>query len=229
MLQYQSRSPGTAFQVYSPPPYTVLYKDSMQYMCQYVIIACGSQGCCDNWNVQISEGILSECEADLIRNNCLLGIRMRMIPRATQVSEIVHCCLVGAKRTISGLWRLCSTCFLWFLVLFLLSWLLRWTDLLVLFFVRVANRRLRSALVLDLTPPNTYIVKGQPRCPPCPPSPRNVSPNSILHQCPHEMHVSVTPDSWAWLQIDIPKYDRKLTFLSVTNTYVRMYIRTSRE
>ena len=33
-----------------------------------------------------------------------------------------------------------------FLALFLLSWLLRWTDLLILFFVRVANRRLRSAL-----------------------------------------------------------------------------------
>ena len=42
-----------------------------------------------------------------------------------------------------------------FLVLFLLSWLLRWTDLLVfdllvLFFVRVASRRLRSALASAL-------------------------------------------------------------------------------
>ena len=37
-----------------------------------------------------------------------------------------------------------------FLVLFLLSWLLRWTDLLVFFFVRVASHQLRSALVSTL-------------------------------------------------------------------------------
>ena len=37
-----------------------------------------------------------------------------------------------------------------FLVLFLVSWLLPWTDLLVLFFVRIASRRLRSALVSAL-------------------------------------------------------------------------------
>ena len=37
-----------------------------------------------------------------------------------------------------------------FLVLFLLYWLLQWIDLLVLFFVRVASRRLHSALVSAL-------------------------------------------------------------------------------
>ena len=37
-----------------------------------------------------------------------------------------------------------------FLVLFSLSWLLRWTDLFVLFFVRVASRRLRLALTSAL-------------------------------------------------------------------------------
>ena len=37
-----------------------------------------------------------------------------------------------------------------FLVLFLLSWLLWWTDLLVLFFVRVTSRWLHSALASAL-------------------------------------------------------------------------------
>ena len=37
-----------------------------------------------------------------------------------------------------------------FLVLFLLFWLLWWTDLLVLFFVRVTSCRLRSALASAL-------------------------------------------------------------------------------
>ena len=38
------------------------------------------------------------------------------------------------------------------------------------------------------------------------------------------IHISVTPSFWVWPQIDIPKRDRKLTFLTVTDTYVHTYI-----
>ena len=47
-----------------------------------------------------------------------------------------------------------------FLVLFSLSWLLRWTDLLVLFFVRVASHRLRSALASPLDSTKYVHCKG---------------------------------------------------------------------
>ena len=62
--------------------------------------------------------------------------------------------LVGVRRAVQNngnvkrepkYRRISSTCFL-LLNFFLFSWLLRWTDLLILFFVRVASRRLRSAI-----------------------------------------------------------------------------------
>ena len=74
------------------------------------------------------------------------------VGHAEQLSEFYTAGLVGAKRTIPGLWRLqyvLSTVEL-FVVLFLLSWLLQWTDLLAFFFVRVASCRLCSALVSAL-------------------------------------------------------------------------------
>ena len=54
------------------------------------------------------------------------ALRMR-VGRAEQLSEILHCWFSG---TIPGLWRLSYvlSTFELFLVLFLLSWLLRWTD-----------------------------------------------------------------------------------------------------
>ena len=79
-----------------------------------------------------------------------------------------------------------------FLVLLSLSWLLWWADFL-LFFLRVASRRLRSALVYALGSPNTYVTKGQ-LC--CPPSPRNASQRRCV------MHVSD----------NLPERDHKLTF-----------------
>ena len=48
-----------------------------------------------------------------------------------------------------------------FLILFLLSWLLWWTDLLVLFFVRVISRRLRSALASSLDSAKYVRCEGQ--------------------------------------------------------------------
>ena len=73
--------------------------------------------------------------------------------------------------------------------LFLLSWLLRWTDLLAFFFVRVASHQLHSALVsaLDSTKyihcegpaalfsPSSFAKK------PCPPP--TLSSTNVLMQC----------------------------------------------
>ena len=84
---------------------------------------------------------------------------MRMMPRAahracgwgarSNCQKFYTAGLVGAKITIPDLWRLSSMCFL-LLNSLLFSWLLRWSDLFAFFFVRVASRRLRSALVSAL-------------------------------------------------------------------------------
>ena len=132
-----------------------------------------------------------------------------------QVSEIVRCWYnTGSQKNIT-----------WFVKTFqymLSAWLLRWTDFFA-FFVRVASHRLRSALVSALDSTKYVRCKSPAACPHCPPLPRNiVSPNSVLHRHPHVTHISVMPDSWGWVQINIPEHDRKLTFLSVT-TYVCTY------
>ena len=105
--------------------------------------------------------------------------------------------LVGAKKTVPGLWRLSSMCFLLFevfVVLFLLCWLLRWTDLFAFFFfVRVASCWLRSALVSTLDSAKYVCCKGpaalsspssiaKKHCPPC----------FILHRRARIMYISVT-------------------------------------
>ena len=67
-----------------------------------------------------------------------------------QVSDITH--LVGVRLNtwlVKNLQYALSNVEL-FVVLFLRSWLLRWTGLLVLFLVRVASCRLRSALAFSL-------------------------------------------------------------------------------
>ena len=113
-----------------------------------------------------------------------------------------------------------------FLVLLSLYWLLRWADFFAFFFLRVASHRLRSALVYALGFANTYIANGQPRCPPHPLSPRNVVLTSSCNACiryparAHERKLTFRTTS-----NDIPKRYRKLTFLSVTDMYVRTYIR----
>ena len=118
----------------------------------------------------------------------LLGIRMRMIPCAVplcmwvghmeQLSEILHCWFSGSQKNntwlLETLWYALSTFELF--VLFLLSWLLRWTDF--GFFFSLSELLVISCAqhsFLHLTLPNTYIVKGQPHCPFLPPS-RNVVP-----------------------------------------------------
>ena len=73
----------------------------------------------------------------------------------------------------------------------LLSWLLWWTDLLVLFFVRVASHRLRSALASALDSAK-YVAKAQPCCPPRVPSPKNVVP--MLSCNAH----GIRYPAWAW-------------------------------
>ena len=65
----------------------------------------------------------------------------------------------------------CNTCFL-LLLIFSHYWLLG--GLTSFFFIRVARRWLRSALVHALGSANMYDVKGQSHCPPRPPLRRNV-------------------------------------------------------
>ena len=71
-----------------------------------------------------------------------------------------------------------------FLVLFLLSWLLRS----LLFFSKLSAVGCVQHSFLHFTLPNIYIAKAQPRCPSRLPSPRNVVPTS------YGPHVSVTPE-----------------------------------
>ena len=85
-----------------------------------------------------------------------------------------------------------------FLVLFLLSWLLRWTDLLVLFFVRVASHRLHSTLDRFCTPL---------RCPLRPLSPKNVI---LMSLCNARGIGYILPGRDRRPQIDIPKRDRHI-------------------
>ena len=125
---------------------------------------------------------------------------MSMMPgaahRAEQLSEIVHCWFSGSQKNntwlVETLQYMLST-FELFVVLFLLSWLLRRTDLFAFFVVESLAVGCVQHSFLHLTPPNTYVAKGLPHCPPRPPSPRNVvqcPPNSFLHRRPR---VSVTP------------------------------------
>ena len=113
-----------------------------------------------------------------------------------------------------------------FLVLFLLSWLLRWTDLLVLFFVRVASHWLRSALTSALDSVKYIRCKG----PAALSSPSSIAKKKrrpdVVVSCRHVMHVvsNILPGRDRRPQIDIPKRYRKLTFVSVTDTFVRTYV-----
>ena len=84
-----------------------------------------------------------------------------------------------------------------FLVL-LLSWLLWWTDLLVLFFVRVTNRRLRSALTSALDSAKNVHCKGP------------AALSSPLSRRRRVIHVvsDILPGHSHQPQIDVPKHDR---------------------
>ena len=90
-----------------------------------------------------------------------------------------------------------------FLVLFLLSWFLWWTDILVVFFVRVASPRLRSALASALDSAKYVRCKG----PAMLSSPSSITkkglgfrlvPTSSCNAC------GIRYPAWAWPQIDIP-------------------------
>ena len=134
--------------------------------------------------------------------------------RAAQLSGIA--CLVGVQRAVQnngnvksepkylGLMKdlqyVLSTVEL-FLALFLLSWLLRWTDLLVLFFVRVASRRLRLALTSALDSAKYVRCEG----PVTLSSPSSVVKINVARH--HVMHV---------VSDILPGCDLNLTFLSAT-------------
>ena len=94
-----------------------------------------------------------------------------------------------------------------FLLLFLLSWLLQWTaDLLVLFFVGIASRRLRSALASALDSAKCIRCKGQAALS----FPSSVAKKKMSSQR-HVMHV---------VSDILPGHDLKLTFLSATQIYI---------
>ena len=84
-----------------------------------------------------------------------------------------------------------------FIVLLSLSLLLWWADFFA-FFLTVASRRLHSPLIYAPGSANTYVVKGQPHCPPRPPSPRNVIPMSSYNarlQYPARAWAQIYPPS----------------------------------
>ena len=89
------------------------------------------------------------------------------------------------------------------LVLFLLSWLLLWTDLLVLFLVRVASCQLHSALTSALDSAKYVRCKG----PATLSSPSSVAKNVILTL---HMVSDILPGRDRQPQIDIPKHDRRI-------------------
>ena len=102
-----------------------------------------------------------------------------------------------------------------FLVLFLLYWLLWWTDHLVLFFVKVASRRLRSAHASALDFAKYVRCKG-----PAAQSSLSSIAKKTSSRCRCVMHMvsNIPPGRDRRHQIDIPKRDRHV------HTYVRMHV-----
>ena len=70
---------------------------------------------------------------------------------------------------------------------------------------------------LHFTLPNTYVAKAQQHCPL---RPRNIVLTSMCNAWISDTRV---PER-AWPEIDIPKCDHIVTFLSVTDTYIHMHI-----
>ena len=121
------------------------------------------------------------------------------VGHAEQLSEILHCWFSGSQKNNTWLMKTLQyvlSTFELFVVLFLLFWLLRWTDFFAFFFVRVARCRLHSALVSALGSAKYVHCEG----PAILSSPSSIAkkgcpPNSVLHRRPHVMHISVMPDS----------------------------------
>ena len=145
------------------------------------------------------------------------------------MSEIVRCWFSRTQRTIPGLWNspVCAFYF-WTVSRSLLALLASAIDWPLCFsFVRVASCQLCSALVSALDSAKYVHCKcpaalssiAKRRCPPelCPPSTLQWHPTLSVS------HDKLTFQTWA--QIDISKHDCKLTFLSVTATYVQTYLR----
>ena len=119
--------------------------------------------------------------------------------------------LVRPNKAISGLWRLSACAFYLdlFPVLFLLSWLLQWTTSLLFSLSELLAVSCIQHLFLHLTPPKYRLQRPS---------------HAVLPVlCRHVIHVvsDILPRRDRQPQIDIPKRHRKLTFLSVTDTYVR--------
>ena len=90
------------------------------------------------------------------------------------VSAVEGCPLSGVPLYVFSTFEL-------FLVLFLLSWLPRWTDLFAFFFVRVASYRLHSALVSALDSAKYVHCEA----PAALSSPSSIAKKCCLHQlCP---------------------------------------------
>ena len=169
-----------------------------------------------------------------------LEVRMRMMPPLCRTPVHIHfahaggagrcqklCAagLVGAQRTIPGLWRLSNTCFL-LLNSFLFSFCSLYGGLTsLLFCLRASSRLLCSALVSALDSAKYVRCEG----PAVQSYPSSIGikrrpPTSVLHQ---------RPDRVMWynhtcIDAQVPERDRKLTFLSVTASFVRT-TRTSKE
>ena len=158
-----------------------------------------------------------------------------------QVSGIAR--LVGAQRTVQNNGNLnsepkCLACeespirafYFWAFGLLSLSWCLQWTDFFA-FFLRVSSCRLRSALLYALDFANHVRCEG----PAVLSSPSSGAmkhhPEVASKLCTYQAMPAWVPRPGpgreqkltfrVWPQIDVPKQYHKLTFLSVTNTYIR--------
>ena len=113
-----------------------------------------------------------------------------------------------------------------FLVLPLLYWLLRWGDFFA-FFVSESPaigcvQHLFMHLALQIRTSRRASRAALPVL-------RSQEMSSRLRRVMHVSGILSRRERkltfWGWPQIDIPKWNRKLTILSVTNTYVHMYAR----
>ena len=137
-----------------------------------------------------------------------------LVPLQAPCAGVAH--LVGVQRTavtwlVNNLQYVLST-FELFLVLLSLSWLLRWADFFAFYFLSVGSCRLHSALVYPLRSANTYVAKGQLRCPLHPPLARNVVPTLSCNA----MYLISCPGMSANWHF---KRGLKLAFLSDTTTW----------
>ena len=157
----------------------------------------------------------SDCIWQYLYN--VLRFRMRIMPRAVPCEWAQEGLRLNrTRKCISGLCRLHDVLFPFalYLILFLPSWLSLYIDIIAFSFSVSPT----VGCVQHSTPQNMYVAEDQACCPPRPPLSRSTvlpcpRPPSSVHVTYEFLSVHVSANS-----------ECKLTFLSMTDTYVRTYI-----